>query len=83
MESISEFYGNGESLPELHPNTEINQGILIDGLCAKLDIAREALGKAMEMNVVTPAAVAMKDQIRWALNETHPKTFHEQHPNHG
>lgn len=80
---MSEFYGNGEDLPLIHPDGETNKEILIGELCSKLDVARLALGRALEMSVVTPAAVAMKNQVRWALDETHPKTLAEQHPNHG
>ena len=83
MQTISELYGCGETLPVLHPDATTNRDILIVDLCTKLDTARRILAQAMEMNVVTPAAVAMKKNIRWALDETHPKTFHEEHPNHG
>lgn len=79
MEPLSEFYGNGTTLPVIHPDSAINQGILIGELCAKLDTARIALAKALEMNVITPAAVPMKHHVRWALDETHPNTLHEQH----
>jgi hypothetical protein len=79
----NESWGDGTELPNLHPDLEINQNILISELCAKLDTARQALNRALEMNVVTPAALAMKSHIRWALAETHPKTINEQHPNCG
>lgn len=78
-----EFFGDGSNLPEIHPDTNINSGIIIGELCAKLDIARQALARALEMNVVTPAAVAMKRQVRWALGETSPQTIGEQHTNCG
>ncbi len=83
MQTISEFYGNGETLPAWHSDADTNKEILIGELCAKLDTARLALGRVLEMNVVTPAAVAMKNHVRWALDETHPKTLQEQHPNCG
>ena len=83
MQIIGEFYLNGEALPAIHPDKQINNEILIGELCAKLDTARQALGQALGMNVVTPAAVAMKNNLRWALDETHPKTLYEQHNNHG
>lgn len=83
MNAIAEFYGSGEHLPVMHPDAEINKDVLIAELCAKVDTARQALGMALEMNVVTPAAQAMKSHIRWAMDETHPKTLHERHPNCG
>ena len=79
----NEFYKDGTQLPTLHPDAEINNEILIGDLCVKLDIARQALGRALEMNVVTPSAVAMKNHIRWALDETHPTTLNEPHNNCG
>ncbi len=79
METTSDFYGNGGTLPRLHPDDAVNNEILIGALCANLDTARQALSCAMEMNVVTPAAVAMKRQVRWALDETHPRLLSEQH----
>mgnify|MGYP001384057934 CR=1 FL=1 len=82
MEPISDVYGSGENLPLMHPDRTIDSYILIEELCIKLDTARRGLEHALSMNVVTPAAVAMKKNIRWALDETHPKTFHEEHPNH-
>lgn len=83
MPEIFEFYGDGTELPEIHPDSETNKEILIETLCARLDTARTALAQALEMNVVTPAAVAMKKNVRFALDATHPKTLHERHPNCG
>lgn len=79
----SEFYGNGSELPKIHPDPLINANLLIEELCDKLDAARLALGHANQMIVITPAAVAMKNKIAWALLETDPKTIGEQHPNCG
>jgi hypothetical protein len=80
---MSDFYGNGENLPTLHPDVETNKNILIGELCTKLDTARQALARAMGLNVVSSAGLATKGHIRWALNETHPGTLVEQHPNCG
>lgn len=75
MKNNNEFYGDGAGLPELHPDQLINQQVLVGDLCAKLDVARRALAGALEMNVVTPAAISMKRNLRWALNETAPTTL--------
>lgn len=80
---MNEFYGDGTALPEMHPDPITNRDVLIAALCAKLDTARAALGRAMDMNVITPAAVSMKSAVRHALDETHPATIGEQHCNHG
>lgn len=80
---MNEFYGTGTALPEMHPDPIINRDILIETLCAKLDAARIGLGRALEMNVVTPAAASMKAAVRYALSETHPNTVGEIHPNCG
>jgi len=82
-ETISEFYGNGKNLPTQHPDPEINNEVLIADLCGKLDTARMALGRVLEINVITPAAVAIKNHARHALDETHPRTLHEIHNNCG
>lgn len=81
--NISEFYGAGTDLPAIHPDPVTNKDILIGELCAKLDVARMALARVLDMHVVTPAAVAMKHNVRWALDETHPKSLHERHQNCG
>ena len=80
---MNEFYNNGESLPVMHPDPEVNSAVLIAALCAKLDTARRGLAQALQMNVITPAAVSMKSSVRWALDETHPGTIGESHPNCG
>jgi len=77
------FYGNGDLLPRIHPDASINNEILLGEVCAKLDTARKVLERVLEMNVVSPAAVSMKNNVRWALNETHPRTLTEKHNNHG
>ena len=63
---LTNFYGTGEGLPEMHPDPSINHELLMQALCTKLDTARQAMARALEMNVVTPAAIAMKDHLRWA-----------------
>lgn len=80
---MSEFYGDGSGLPEMHPDPIINRDVIIAALCAKLDTARIALGRALDMNVVTPAATSMKEAMRHAIKETHPDSIGELHPNHG
>jgi hypothetical protein len=77
------FYRDGSGLPQLHPDSTINSQILIADLCAKLDVARVGLAAVLEMNVVTPAAVAMKSKVRWAMAETEPSTIGEEHHNCG
>ncbi len=79
----NDIYGDGTNLPRMHPEAAINNELVIADLCAKLDTARAALNRALEMNVVTPAAVSMKNHIRWALSETHPNTLNEVHHNCG
>lgn len=79
---MTDLYSNCQ-FPELHPDPVINNEILIEILRANLDIARCALSVALAMNVVTPAAIAMKQNVRWALDETHPSRIGEQHNNHG
>ncbi len=83
MQTTSEFYGNGEDLPMIHPDPETNKEILIADLCAKLDTARRVLAKVSAMQVVTPVLVRLKHDAVWALSETDPRTLNEQHPNHG
>lgn len=80
---IGEFYGDGTGLPAIHPDKTTNSEILIGALCASLDTALQVLGKVSGMQVVTPALVALRHDVLWALDATHPKTLHEQHPNHG
>ena len=79
---MTDFYSNCQ-LPELHPDPVINNEMLIDILRANLDTARRGLSFALAMNVVTPAAITMKQNVRWALDETHPHRIGEQHNNHG
>lgn len=83
MTTTSEFYGNGEDLPTLHPDAETNKEILIAALSSHLDTARKVLGKVSAMQVVTPELVRLKHDAIWALSETAPGTLTEQHPNHG
>jgi hypothetical protein len=80
---VSDHYLDGTSLPRLHPDDAINSSELIAALCAKLDTARDTLTKVLDMNVVSPAGLAMKRDVRWALTETHPNTLHEEHANCG
>ncbi|MRR56552.1 MAG: hypothetical protein EG822_19020 [Deltaproteobacteria bacterium] len=82
-QQISEFYGNGTELPELHPDPETNRELQIEYLCAQLDVARLTLGKISGMQVVTPRLVQLRHDVLWALDATHPKVMHEQHPNCG
>lgn len=77
------MYFNGEYLPQLHPDAAMNKDILIGALCTKLDAARIALERVLDMNVVTPAGLAMKANARWALKETDPASLAEAHNNHG
>jgi hypothetical protein len=67
----------------MHPDSETNKEILIGELCAKLDIARQVLGKLSALQAVTPHLVQLKHDALWALSETDPNTIGEQHPNHG
>lgn len=83
MQTTNEFYGNGDQLPAIHPDSETNKEILIAALCAHLDTARKVLGKVSAMQVVTPELVRLKHDAIWALSETDPRTLSEQHPNHG
>lgn len=84
MQTVSEFYGDGSDLPEIHPNREINYSILVGELCAKLDTCRKVMAQVVnEVDLVTPNGLRVKDNVRWALNESHPKTLHENHPNCG
>jgi hypothetical protein len=80
---LDDYYGDGSGIPQLHPDPAINSAELITALCTKLDTAREALTRVLDMNVVTPAAQSMKQHVRWALNETHPTALSEQHRNCG
>ena len=79
----NQFYGDGSNLPEMHPDPIISKDILISALCAKLDSARVGLAAALQMNVVTPAALSMKNTVRWAMSETDPQTIGEAHANCG
>lgn len=63
------------TLPVLHPDKEINSELLIEALCNKLNTARQGCLHALEMNVVTPAAVAMKNNVRYALKESAPESL--------
>lgn len=71
----SERYGIGHDLPEFHPDPQMNADLQIELLCAHLDLARQTLVRVLDMNVVTPAALSMKDSVRFALSETSPKYF--------
>lgn len=70
-----ERYGNGENLPELHPDPLTNANLLIELLCAHLDHTRVALTRVLDMNVVTSAGSSMKDAVRCTLGETSPEYF--------
>lgn len=83
MSEATEFYGTGEHLPVLHPDETINLELQVQALCAQLDTARVAIGGALEMNVITPALLKVKDNLRWALEATAPKNFNAPHNNHG
>jgi len=83
MTTTNRVYGDGAWLPVLNPDPMINSQIIIADLCAKLDAARIGLSAALEMNVVTPAALSMKNKVRWAMSETEPTTIGEVHPNCG
>lgn len=67
-----DVYGDGTGLPQIHPDPQINKELLILALCARLDAVRQALTKTVQMNVVTPAAIAMKAVLIQALQDTHP-----------
>lgn len=71
----AEKYGNGEKLPTLHPDRLTNANLQIELLCAHLDLARGTLNRVLTMNVVTPAAISMKDAVRCTLGETSPEYF--------
>lgn len=71
----SERYGTGHDLPEFHPDPQMNADLQIELLCAHLDLARQTLVRVLDMNVVTPAALSMKDSVRFTLSETSPKHF--------
>ncbi len=70
-------------LPVLHPDPLINAQVLVESLCARLNAARIGLEHALSMNVVTPVAVAMKKNVRYALSDSDPSTLNEQHCNCG
>jgi len=70
-------------LPQLHPDPLINAQVLVEALCARLNTTRIGLEQALSMNVVTPAALAMKNNVRYALAESDPGTLDEQHANCG
>lgn len=72
---MTELYGNGTNLPEIHPDPTTNRDVLIQALCAKLDTARQALGRALELDLASPKGQACKAHIRWALDETSPQTI--------
>ncbi len=83
MQAATEFYGNGDSLPEMHPDSETDREIIIAALSARLDIARTILGKVSAMQVVTPELVQLKREAVWALSETDPRTLCDTHHNNG
>ncbi|MUV13531.1 hypothetical protein [Noviluteimonas gilva] len=69
---MSDFYGDGSSLPKLHDDPLTNAEILIGALCARLDVARQALADAAAMQVVQPPLVRVKQNAAWAVSETDP-----------
>ena len=79
----SEFYGDGTALPELHPDRETNLEILVTELSARLDTARTALGKVLDLQVITANGTRVKDAARYALKETDPRNLGDMHPNCG
>lgn len=80
---MSEFYGDGTALPEMHPDPIINRDVIIAALCANLDQARVVLGRVVEMDFITDKGLSLKAAARHAIKETSPAGIGEQHPNVG
>lgn len=72
---ISDFYGDGTNLPVLHPDPIINRDVIISDLCAKLDTARKVLSQVDHLQLIEPRNQEIRANARWALDETHPRTF--------
>lgn len=66
------YYGDGSGIPMLHPDPATNTEIVIQSLCARLDVARQALAGAAAMQVVQPALSKIKSNAAWAMSETNP-----------
>lgn len=80
---MSDFYNDGSELPQIHPDASINKDILIGELCAKLDTARKVINECTYLQLIEPANQRIKGLCNWALDETHPRTLSEKHPNVG
>lgn len=71
-----------DMLPMVHPEADVNQGMLVDWLIAQLNTTRKTLASLVGegRNVINQVDV---EQVIWALEESHPKHWGEEHQNCG